>query len=187
MLVQFFIDDHLETVPGVAAIQMLYTTFMKVPKHIKLTSYLLIFIFISCKQTPEITSNDKKVELEILSLSENGKGTGYYLLKLRAKQDSTRVLFMSLGSNEAQVLALSINNTIPEYPLPLDLFEQLTQKLNFKISEVIIDDIKDEVFTAKILGYSNKTLIELKARPSDAITIATKLKCPIYVIKGLLP
>ena len=94
---------------------------------------------------------------------------------------------MSAGATEAQTLAISLKGLKPDYPLPLDLFEEASNKFGFKISEVVIDDLIDDIYTAKIIVTQNNKVIEFKARPIDAATIAVKNRCPIYVSSKLLP
>jgi len=66
-----------------------------------------------------------------------------------------------------------------------DLLYSILGQLGAKVKEVKIVDLKDATYFAKIYLLANKELVEIDARPSDAITIALKAKSPIYVAASI--
>jgi uncharacterized protein len=93
---------------------------------------------------------------------------------------------MIIGEYEAQSLAVILKGLKPRAPLPLDLLEDAIKKFEFQVQEVVIDSLKNDYFTAKIVCYRGEKKVELKARPVDAVAIASKFNSPILVNNSFL-
>lgn len=97
------------------------------------------------------------------------------------KDDSNRELVIWIGKAEAWAIAAGLNEVASPRPMTAQLMANLLQASGSQLEEVRIASLKDEVFyaTLKIRGANGEQ--ELDARPSDALTLAVLVKCPIYV------
>ena len=127
----------------------------------------------------------KKIKLTIVGLSYSQTQSGAYALVL-GEAVGKRRLPIIIGGFEAQAIAIEIEKMTPSRPLTHDLFKSLSQAYDIQISEVIIYNLVDGVFFAKILCSDEKKQIEIDARTSDAIAIAVRFNCPIYTYEFIL-
>lgn len=147
----------------------------------------LLVAGLCCKQPKSNKSADllQKTEVEVLSLLALSDSTAR--LTLRSTKDTVDKLAMDIGHYEAQMLAIAIENFKPVAPLPLDLLQEAITKFGYKVEQIIIDTLIDGVYSARIVCSSQKNaIVELKARPSDAVTLAFKVSSPIYVNSAFL-
>ncbi len=122
---------------------------------------------------------EKNIELEILGLSSNHSQSGSFTLVL-GEVNGTRRLPIVIGMFEAQAIALEIEKIIPNRPMTHDLFKSFASGFNYEIERVVITDMKEGVYYAKIQSKSDLVTTEIDARPSDAIAIAIRFGCPVY-------
>lgn len=87
---------------------------------------------------------------------------------------------------EAQAIAIEIEKIIPNRPMTHDLFKSFAQSFEYKVEEIIISDLKEGVFFAKIVCSNGTKSIEIDARPSDAIAIGLRFDSPIYTYESIL-
>lgn len=87
---------------------------------------------------------------------------------------------------EAQAIALEIEKITPNRPMTHDLFKSFAHGFNYEITEVIISDLKEGVFFAKIVCTDGVKTIEVDARPSDAIAIGIRFEVPFYTYEAVL-
>ncbi len=121
----------------------------------------------------------KNIELEILGLSSNHSQSGSFTLVL-GEVNGTRRLPIVIGMFEAQAIALEIEKIIPNRPMTHDLFKSFASGFNYEIERIVITDMKEGVYYAKIQSKSDLVTAEIDARPSDAIAIAIRFGCPVY-------
>lgn len=126
-----------------------------------------------------------KIKMGIYGLQYSQTQTGAYALVLE-EEDGTRRLPIIIGSSEAQAIAIELENMSPTRPLTHDLFRTFAQEFNIDIQEVIIYNFVDGVFYGKIVCSDGKNEIEIDCRPSDAIALAVRFKCPIYTHEFIL-
>jgi bifunctional DNase/RNase len=122
----------------------------------------------------------QKIPCEILGLSSSPATGGAYAILLK-EIDGKKRLPIIIGAFEAQAIALEIEGIKPPRPLTHDLLKQLTDSLGATVLEIIIDELKDNTFYAKIILEVSGFSQELDARPSDAIALAVRTQAPIYV------
>lgn len=115
----------------------------------------------------------------IYGLQYSQTQTGAYALVLE-EAEGTRRLPIIIGSSEAQAIAIELENMSPTRPLTHDLFRTFAQQFKIDIQEVIIYNFVDGVFYGKIICHDGKETVEIDCRPSDAIALAVRFKCPIY-------
>ena len=101
--------------------------------------------------------------------------------------DSESILPIWVGAYEANAIALEIEKIVPQRPMTHDLLRNLITETGLKVVRVIINDLRDNTFYALIemSDKKDKTTI-LDARPSDAIALALRLDCAIYVEQKVL-
>lgn len=121
-----------------------------------------------------------KVLVEILGLSSSPSAGGAYALLLKETYGSRRLPII-IGAFEAQAITLEIEGIKPPRPLTHDLLKSLIDNLGANVSEVIISELKENTFYAKIKIEVSSMENEIDARPSDAIALAVRTGAPIYV------
>jgi len=121
----------------------------------------------------------------IYGLQYSQTQTGAYALVLE-EAEGTRRLPIIIGSTEAQAIAIELESMSPTRPLTHDLFKTFAGQFNIDIQEVIIYNFVDGVFYGKILCSDGKNEVEIDCRPSDAIALAVRFKCPIYTHEFIL-
>lgn len=122
---------------------------------------------------------DNNIELEILGLSSNHSQSGSFTLIL-GEVEGRRRLPIVIGMFEAQAIAIEIEKIIPNRPMTHDLFKSFSSNFEFSIEHILISDMREGVFYAKIVCHSATKTVEIDARPSDAIAIAVRFDAPIY-------
>ena len=121
-----------------------------------------------------------KIQCEILGLSSSPSTGGAYAILLK-EVDGNKRLPIIIGAFEAQAIALEIEGIKPPRPLTHDLLKQLTDSLGATVLEIIVDELRDNTFYAKIVLEVSGFSQEIDARPSDAIALAVRAQAPIYV------
>jgi bifunctional DNase/RNase len=126
-----------------------------------------------------------KIKMGIYGLQYSQTQTGAYALVLE-ETEGTRRLPIIIGSTEAQAIAIELEDMSPTRPLTHDLFRTFAQSFNVDIQEVVIYNFVDGVFYGKIICHDGKDTIDIDCRPSDAIALAVRFKCPIYTHEFIL-
>jgi len=128
---------------------------------------------------------NKKIKLEIYGLSLSQSQLQSFALVL-GEADGNRRLPIIIGMFEAQAIAIEIEKITAKRPMTHDLFKSFAQSFNFSVDEILISDIKEGVFFAKIICSDNTRKIEIDARPSDGIAIGIRFDAPIYTYEKIL-
>ena len=96
--------------------------------------------------------------------------------------DSETVLPIWVGAFEANAIALEIEKVVPQRPMTHDLLRNVIIECQLSASSVVITDLMENTFYARIeLKDKEDGSVMLDARPSDAIALALRLDCPIFV------
>jgi bifunctional DNase/RNase len=127
----------------------------------------------------------QKVQCEILGLSSSPSTGGAYAILLK-EVDGNKRLPIIIGAFEAQAIALEIEGIKPPRPLTHDLLKQLSDNLGASVIEVIVDELRENTFYAKIILEVSGFTQEIDARPSDAIALAVRAQAPIFVSGSVL-
>jgi uncharacterized protein len=127
----------------------------------------------------------KKIKLEILGLSSSQSQSGSFALVL-GESDGNRRLPIIIGMFEAQAIAIEIEKITPNRPMTHDLFKAFANTFHFHVEEIIISDLKEGVFFAKIVCTDGLKKTEIDARPSDAIAVGLRFDSPIYTYETIL-
>jgi hypothetical protein len=127
----------------------------------------------------------KKIKLDIVGLSYSQTQSGAYALVL-GEVNGRRRLPIIIGSFEAQAIAIEIEKMTPSRPLTHDLFKNFAQAYSITIQEIIIYNLVDGIFYAKLICSDGKKVVEIDARTSDAIAMAVRFDCSIYTYEFIL-
>lgn len=127
----------------------------------------------------------EKIELKIIGLSYSQTQSGAYALVL-AEKKGTRRLPIIIGGFEAQSIAIELEKMKPSRPLTHDLFKTFVESFEVQIKEVLIYNLIEGVFYAKIVCDNKGEIVEIDARTSDAIAIGIRAECPVYSFEHIL-
>ena len=127
----------------------------------------------------------KKVKLDIVGLSYSQTQSGAYALVL-GEVNGRRRLPIIIGAFEAQAIAIEIEKMTPTRPLTHDLFKSFAQLYHIQILEVVIYNLVDGVFFAKLICSDGENTQEIDARTSDAIALAVRFNATIYTYEFIL-
>lgn len=126
-----------------------------------------------------------KIQVEILGLSASPSAGGAYALLLKETYGNRRLPII-IGSFEAQAIALEIEGIKPPRPLTHDLLKSLVDNLHAIVTEVIIDELRDNTFYAKVVIEVSSLENQIDSRPSDAIALAVRTGAPMYVAEEVM-
>ena len=127
----------------------------------------------------------EKIKLEILGLSSSQSQTGSFALVL-GEEGGNRRLPIIIGMFEAQAIAIEIEKIVPNRPMTHDLFKSFAGNFHFFVEEIVISDLKEGVFYAKIICSDGRSKVDIDARPSDAIAIALRFNVPIFTVESIM-
>lgn len=128
---------------------------------------------------------EKLVELEILGLTSNHSQSGSFTLYM-GEVGGTRRLPIVIGMYEAQAIAIEVEKIVPNRPMTHDLFKSFSESFKIEIERIVISDMKEGVFYAKIHCKSGGSFVEIDSRPSDAIAIAVRFAAQIFCAEKVL-
>lgn len=127
----------------------------------------------------------KKIELDIVALSHSVTQSHNYAVVL-GEMGGVRRLPIVIGSFEAQAIAVAMERMTPNRPLTHDLFKNVLDTFSIQLKEVIISNLLDGVFHARLVCLKDGDLYEIDARTSDALALAVRFECPIYTFEFIL-
>lgn len=126
-----------------------------------------------------------KVQCEIVGLSSSPATGGAYAILLK-EIDGNRRLPIIIGQFEAQAIALEMEGIKPPRPLTHDLLKSVIDNLGGTVVEIIINELRENTFYAKIVLDVSGLTNEIDARPSDAMALAVRSDAPIYVTESVM-
>lgn len=95
--------------------------------------------------------------------------------------DGERHLPIWIGPFEAEAIAMELQSIQSSRPLPYDLLRSVIGELGAEVRRIVITEISNDVFYARIVLDTNGSSVEIDSRPSDAIALAVRVKVPIFV------
>jgi bifunctional DNase/RNase len=129
-----------------------------------------------------------KVKLIVKSVSDKVQAGAYALLL--AEENGSRELPVIVGVSEAQSILIAFENIQTPRPLTHDLFKEIFKELEAKVKEVYIHKYEDGVFYSEIrievVKSRKKRIIVIDARTSDAIAIALRVGCDIFISSAII-
>jgi bifunctional DNase/RNase len=127
----------------------------------------------------------KKIEMEVVDIALSGSSSGAYAMVLGEKSGG-RKLPIVIGGAEAQAIAIEMEKMKASRPLTHDLFKAAFDAYHLEISEVLIYNMVEGIFYAKLICTDGSREAEIDARPSDAVALAYRFNCPIFVYDAVL-
>ena len=127
----------------------------------------------------------QKIELEIVALSHSITQSNSYAVIL-GEVNGLRRLPIVIGGFEAQAIAVALENMHPSRPLTHDLMKNFMTAFNLQLQEVYICDLQEGIFYSKLVCYNSNDTIEIDSRTSDALALAVRFGCPIFVYEHIL-
>ena len=134
---------------------------------------------------PQFYLDMEKIKLEIAGLSYSQTQSGAYALVL-SESIGKRRLPIIIGGFEAQAIAIELEKMTPSRPLTHDLFKNFAELFKINLTEVIIYNLVEGIFFAKLICEHKGKEIEIDSRTSDAIALAVRFGCPIYTYEFVL-
>jgi bifunctional DNase/RNase len=102
------------------------------------------------------------------------------------EENSERYLPIWIGPFEADAITIQLQGIEVSRPMTHDLLKQLIETLDGEVSHVLINDLQNDTFYAKIVLNVNGDTIEVDSRPSDAVALAVRVDAPIYVDEDVM-
>lgn len=127
----------------------------------------------------------QKIELEIVALSHSITQSNSYAVVL-GEVGGSRRLPIVIGGFEAQAIAVALENMHPSRPLTHDLMKNFMTSFDIALQEVFICDLQEGIFFSKLVCFTANDTIEIDSRTSDALALAVRFGCPIYVHENIL-
>lgn len=95
--------------------------------------------------------------------------------------DGERQLLIWIGEFEAQAIVIELRHQESPRPLPYDLLRNAIESLGGSVDRVVISELSQDIYFARVIVNQNGQTIELDARASDSIALALRVSCPIFV------
>ena len=121
----------------------------------------------------------KKIELEISAIVPSGSTSGAYSMVLKEVEGKRRLPIV-IGQNEAQSIAIELEKMKPSRPLTHDLFKHMADSFEIQLEEVLIYNLVEGIFFAKLICKQHGENLEIDARSSDAVALAVRFDCPVF-------
>lgn len=125
------------------------------------------------------------IQVDIIGLSTSPSSGGAYALVL-GEVDGNRRLPIIIGAFEAQAIALELEKIQPPRPMTHDLLRDTFDAVDIDVFEVVIDELREGTFFAKVRYRYNGEEQQLDSRPSDAVALAVRVDAPIFVAPEVL-
>ena len=126
-----------------------------------------------------------RVLLEVLNISYCNSQSGAYAL-LMGERGSKQYLPIIIGGTEAQSIAIILEDVKHHRPLTHDLFKDIADNYSIRVTEVVINKFKNGLFYSELHCECEGKVSIFDARPSDAIALALRYKCPIYTYPDII-
>ena len=127
----------------------------------------------------------KRVKLKVMGISYSQTQSGAYALILLEENGERRIPII-IGGFEAQAIVIKLENLDPPRPLTHDLFKKFADEFNITITEVMIYKLEEGVFFSKMVCSNKEKTYSIDSRTSDAVAIALRFGCPIYITEEIL-
>jgi bifunctional DNase/RNase len=127
----------------------------------------------------------KRVALKVMGISYSQTQSGAYALILSEENGERRIPII-IGGFEAQAIVIKLENLEPPRPLTHDLFKKFADEFNITVLEVMIHKLEEGVFYSQLVCSNGEKEVEIDSRTSDAVAIALRFGCPIFITEEIL-
>jgi len=126
-----------------------------------------------------------RVKLNVLGISYSQTQSGAYALILTEEKGDRRIPII-IGGFEAQAIVIKLESLNPPRPLTHDLFKMFADEFRISVLEVFIYKLEEGVFFSKLICNNGEKEISLDSRTSDAVALALRFGCSIYITEEIL-
>jgi uncharacterized protein len=127
----------------------------------------------------------KRIKLKVMGISYSQTQSGAYALILIEENGERRIPII-IGGFEAQAIVIKLENLDPPRPLTHDLFKRFADEFKISVFEVMIYKLEEGVFFSKLVCSNGEKEYSIDSRTSDAVAIALRFDCPIYITEEIL-
>jgi uncharacterized protein len=127
----------------------------------------------------------KRVKLKVMGISYSQTQSGAYALILIEENGERRIPII-IGGFEAQAIVIKLENLDPPRPLTHDLFKKFAEVVDIAVIEVEIHKLEEGVFFSKLICSNGIKEYTIDSRTSDAVAIALRFGCPIFITEEIL-
>lgn len=127
----------------------------------------------------------EKIELYIVTLTHSVTQSSNYAVVM-GEVEGNRRLPIVIGGFEAQAIAVAMEGMVPSRPLTHDLLKNTLDTFEIEVTEIIINNLVEGVFHARIVCTQHGREYEIDSRTSDAIAMAVRYSCPIFTYDFIL-
>lgn len=127
----------------------------------------------------------QRIKLNILGLSVSQSQSGAYALVL-AEENGDRRIPIIIGPVEAQSIAIQLEGLKPPRPLTHDLFKQMADAFDIRISDVFIYKLEEGIFFSELICMKDDKQFIIDSRTSDAVALSLRFGCSIYTTEEIL-
>jgi bifunctional DNase/RNase len=124
----------------------------------------------------------KELSIESIRLSL----MNYQRVVILREKDTDRYLPIWIGPAEADAIAVRLQDVAVARPLTHDLLRNLIEQLGGRVAYIVVSDLSNDTFFARIILDVNGETVEIDSRPSDAIALAVRVDAPIYAEDSVL-
>ena len=110
----------------------------------------------------------------------------YNRVVILKEKESERYLLIWIGPAEAEAIAMRLGDVQPPRPQTHDLLVNIIESLEARVSHVLVNDLNNDTFYARIVLEANGRTVEIDSRTSDAIALAVRTQVPIYAEESVL-
>jgi bifunctional DNase/RNase len=127
----------------------------------------------------------KRIKLKVTGISYSQTQSGAYALILTEEKGDRRIPII-IGGFEAQAIVIKLENLNPPRPLTHDLFKMFADEFRISVLEVFIYKLEEGVFFSKLICNNGDKEISIDSRTSDAVALALRFGCPIFITEEIL-
>jgi uncharacterized protein len=127
----------------------------------------------------------KRVKLKVMGISYSQTQSGAYALIL-VEENGDRRIPIIIGGFEAQAIVIKLENLDPPRPLTHDLFKRFASEFDIAVLEVMIYKLEEGVFFSQLVCSDGKKEYTIDSRTSDAVALALRFECPIFITEEIL-
>ena len=140
---------------------------------------VLALVVGACRHEPS-----REVEVDVRNVGFDSEA-GAPVVILASHEDANRILPIWIGPAEAQAIAMEMQHVTPPRPLTHDLMKLVLEKIGAPLRRVRITALEGQTFFATLVLERDRREVEIDSRPSDAIALALRFRCPILVERAL--
>lgn len=124
------------------------------------------------------------IQVKLISIARFGEGDDH--LMILKEVDGDRVLAISIGPSEATSMAVALENIQMPRPMSHDLILNIIARLQAELVSVSIHDLRDDMFIGQLDLRTERGILEIDCRSSDAVALAIRAGVPIYASEHVL-